>query len=420
MKGMATPGADGRARRRQGRRLRPPVPRPDDRPPRGAVEMVEALLKQPGAAFDPVLYQFVTDVSNEQTAEIKRMDPLRNAFSATRASTSKPGYANAGEAISQPRQARIAAAPGGLLRPRQPGRPAAAQGAQGASRRAPRRAPATPAADGVEFSERSPLLSFAQTDMAFDGDLHVRRQLPRLQRLSPRRRRPADATSARSSARAGRATCRSSATCCSCRSSRAAAASTAACRASARTSAPSASAACASSTSATSRARARSARSRPAAAPTPIRWSRARGRRPHPRLQFGHRRACARARSWPAASATSRATTAPRCSASTSSRSRVANPAAARIIDSPARVRRPKPGASPACGKGGEHGDDTQETSVTDQCHDITVFPTRKLAAGACSGNGIIFDISDPLQAKRIDAVERPGLRLLAFGDLQQ
>ena len=42
-------------------------------------------------------------------------------------------------------------------------------------------------------------------------------------------------------------------------------------------------------------------------------------------------------------------------------------------------------------------------------CHDITVFPSKKIAAGACSGNGIIFDISDPLKPKRIDDVTDKG-----------
>ena len=34
---------------------------------------------------------------------------------------------------------------------------------------------------------------------------------------------------------------------------------------------------------------------------------------------------------------------------------------------------------------------------MTNQCHDITVFPEVGLAAGACSGNGILLDISDPV-----------------------
>jgi hypothetical protein len=59
--------------------------------------------------------------------------------------------------------------------------------------------------------------------------------------------------------------------------------------------------------------------------------------------------------------------------------------------------------------RGGDHGEDTQETSRTDQCHDITVFPELGIAAGACSGNGILFDISDPLHPERIDVVVDKG-----------
>jgi hypothetical protein len=39
------------------------------------------------------------------------------------------------------------------------------------------------------------------------------------------------------------------------------------------------------------------------------------------------------------------------------------------------------------------------------QCHDITVYPARGLAGGACEGHGILLDISNPLQPTRIDAV---------------
>ena len=38
------------------------------------------------------------------------------------------------------------------------------------------------------------------------------------------------------------------------------------------------------------------------------------------------------------------------------------------------------------------------------QCHDITVYPEVGLAAGACSGNGLLLDISDPVNPKRLDA----------------
>jgi hypothetical protein len=54
----------------------------------------------------------------------------------------------------------------------------------------------------------------------------------------------------------------------------------------------------------------------------------------------------------------------------------------------------------------GTHGQD--KPSATDQCHDITVYSQIGLAAGACSGNGILLDIKDPVHPKRIDAVNDP------------
>jgi len=87
----------------------------------------------------------------------------------------------------------------------------------------------------------------------------------------------------------------------------------------------------------------------------------------------------------------------------------VDDPAKARIVDSPAVFADPETGMLAGLWRGGDHGDDTQETSRTDQCHDITVFPARNIAAGACSGNGILFDITDPLRPQRIDEVVDQG-----------
>jgi uncharacterized protein (DUF305 family) len=87
----------------------------------------------------------------------------------------------------------------------------------------------------------------------------------------------------------------------------------------------------------------------------------------------------------------------------------VDDPSRARIVDSPAVFADPEKGTLAGLWRGGDHGDDTQETSRTDQCHDITVFPELGVAAGACSGNGILFDISDPLKPERIDAVVDKG-----------
>ena len=47
-------------------------------------------------------------------------------------------------------------------------------------------------------------------------------------------------------------------------------------------------------------------------------------------------------------------------------------------------------------------------TPITDACHDITVYEALDLAAGACEGNGLLIDISDPANPKRIDAVADP------------
>ncbi len=58
---------------------------------------------------------------------------------------------------------------------------------------------------------------------------------------------------------------------------------------------------------------------------------------------------------------------------------------------------------------GGTHGKKGAEKPAdTDQCHDITVYSAIGLAAGACSGNGIVLDIKDPVHPKRVDAVNDP------------
>jgi hypothetical protein len=58
--------------------------------------------------------------------------------------------------------------------------------------------------------------------------------------------------------------------------------------------------------------------------------------------------------------------------------------------------------------KGGTHGEGTQQTYRTDMCHDITVYSAIGLAAGACSGNGILLDIHDPVHPTRVAEVVDP------------
>ena len=86
----------------------------------------------------------------------------------------------------------------------------------------------------------------------------------------------------------------------------------------------------------------------------------------------------------------------------------LAAPEKARIVNRPRIFADPRTGALGGLWPGGDHGPGTQKTSLTDRCHDITVFPEIGLAAGACSGNGILLDISDPVHPVRLDEVADP------------
>ncbi|MEU3405893.1 hypothetical protein ABZ766_18410 [Streptomyces sp. NPDC006670] len=56
---------------------------------------------------------------------------------------------------------------------------------------------------------------------------------------------------------------------------------------------------------------------------------------------------------------------------------------------------------------GGNPGAPTNPgVSKTTGCHDITVLPSEDLAAGACMGDGILFDISEPERPRVIDRVQ--------------
>ncbi|WP_208777117.1 LVIVD repeat-containing protein [Streptomyces griseorubiginosus] len=56
---------------------------------------------------------------------------------------------------------------------------------------------------------------------------------------------------------------------------------------------------------------------------------------------------------------------------------------------------------------GGNPGAPTNPgVSKTTGCHDITVLPSKDLAAGACMGDGILFSIKDPEHPKVIDQVQ--------------
>jgi hypothetical protein len=66
----------------------------------------------------------------------------------------------------------------------------------------------------------------------------------------------------------------------------------------------------------------------------------------------------------------------------------VRNPSAAAIVA--------KPVLFPDGGNPGVAGSfPNVYTTATSGCHDITVYPSKDLAAGACMGDGVLFDISD-------------------------
>jgi hypothetical protein len=72
------------------------------------------------------------------------------------------------------------------------------------------------------------------------------------------------------------------------------------------------------------------------------------------------------------------------------------NPAAAAVVAEPVLF--------PDGGNDGTSG----TLRATTGCHDITVYQARGLAAGACTGEGIIMDIRNPLEPKVLANVEDP------------
>ncbi|MBK7594451.1 MAG: hypothetical protein IPJ11_04210 [Gemmatimonadetes bacterium] len=57
------------------------------------------------------------------------------------------------------------------------------------------------------------------------------------------------------------------------------------------------------------------------------------------------------------------------------------------------------------CGGRGAAGGAPRVRTGPNQCHDITVYPGAGLAGGACGGYGLLLDISNPANPRRIDAV---------------
>ena len=374
----------------------------------GAVTMVAELLSRPGSAYDPVLFEFAGDVTNEQQAEIRRMSALLRALSEDPRATLAAGFRDAGQSISNLTLLASLPKPTGFFDPENPA---------GLPPPIPPKADATPAAalaaapggpreeiDG-KVGERSPFLSFANTDMAFAGDLlavgsYHGFNLYRLGGETPRLVSSVVCPGGQGDVSIVGGLLIMSVE---------------------QTS-----------------ARVDCGRQGVSADASPERF---RGLRifdisdPLLPRQVGQVQTCRGSHTHSVVSNRDGAiivynsgTSSVRdedelegCVGEVPGDERtalfridvieipVADPSKARIIDSPAVFADRETGQLGGLWQGGDHGDDTQSTRRTDQCHDITVFPTANLAAGACSGNGIIFDISNPREPRRIDAVVDAG-----------
>jgi len=366
----------------------------------GAVNMAQALLKRPGAAYDPVLFEFVNDVINEQNAEIKRMNALLVGLVDDPRSSLKPGFNDAGQAISNMKVVASLPKPTGFFDPANPaGLPSNPDDAKAKDKKAP--AAKKPAS---EDNERFPLLSFANTDMAFSGDVLAVGNYHgfNIYRLAADGA-PQLVSSTICPGGQGDLSIVGHLMIMSVEQTR---------------------------------GRIDCGRQGVRDDVSPERF---RGIRifdisdlTKPR-QVGQVQTCRGSHTHSVVSSDKqsiivyvsgtaqvrKAEELAGCVAEAGDMSTalfridvveipIADPSKARIIDSPAVFADPKTGALAGLWRGGTHGEGTQETNRTDQCHDITVFPSRQLAAGACSGNGIIFSIADPRKPRRIDVVSDP------------
>ncbi len=86
----------------------------------------------------------------------------------------------------------------------------------------------------------------------------------------------------------------------------------------------------------------------------------------------------------------------------------LAAPQEARIVSTPRVFADPRTGNVAGLWPGGQQGEGTQQTAVSNRCHDLTLYPELGLGAGACAGNGILLDIRDPVNPVRVHEVFDP------------
>ncbi len=373
----------------------------------GAITMVEELLEQPGSAYDPVLLDFTTDVVNDQTAEIERMNAMLVGLSADPRAGLAAGFDDAGEAISNLRLVATLPKPAGFFDPENPSNlPPVVPSDDDDEDEEAERTEDEQSNEGTEWGERSPLLSFANTDMAFADDVMVAGNYhgfnvyklvddgaPELfsSIVCPGGQGDVsivgDLLIMSVEQTRGRVDCGRQGV-----------------------------------TEDVSPERFRGLRIfdiSDLARPVQVgQVQTCRGSHTHSIVDADDERVVVYN------SGTSSVRDGEElegCFDETPGDDRtslfsidvieipVDDPGSARIVDSPRVFADPETGQIGGLWRGGDHGEDTQSSRVTNQCHDITVFPSARIAAGACSGNGIIFDISDPMKPERIDDVVDTG-----------
>ncbi len=85
-------------------------------------------------------------------------------------------------------------------------------------------------------------------------------------------------------------------------------------------------------------------------------------------------------------------------------------PQDAAIIERPRIFADAETGEIAGLSAGGAIPGQEREASTTNHCHDITAYPEAGLAAGACSGHGILIDIQDPENPVRLSEVSDPDM----------
>jgi len=374
----------------------------------GALTMVEDLTDQPGSAYDPVLFEFTSDIVTDQTDEIERMSAMLGSLSSDARASLTAGYKNAGQAAMNLKLLAALSNPPGFFDPKNPsGLPPIKPKKDGEDdKKAKTRSDDGQSLDDTEWSDRSPLLSFSNTDMAFADDILVTGSyhgfniyklqddgMPKLYSsvVCPGGQGDVsivgDLLIMSVEQTRGRVDCGLQ------------------------------------------------------GIAEDVSDERFRGLRIFDisnlsaPVQVGQVQTCRGSHTHSVV--TSDETKIIVYNSGTSSirdeeelagcignlpgddrtalfridviEIPVSNPSKSRIIDSPAVFADKDTGRLAGLWQGGDHGDDTQDSRQTNHCHDITVFPEAKIAAGACSGNGIIFDISNPLKPKRIDEVVDKG-----------